>query len=145
MTTTRSDPAADAGVQLGSGVRAYGRLLRHGPAARPFLFATLARLTLAMTPLGILILVESQRGTYALAGLVSGVYAVGAALGRSLWGRLTERFGQLRVMLLTTAARALLLADLALATTHGASVHVLVAVVVAVGLTCPAIGPALRS
>ena len=47
-------------VQLGTGMRAYGRLLRHGPASRPFAFAALARLTLAMIPLGILILVEQE-------------------------------------------------------------------------------------
>src|SRR5215211_6428159 len=65
-------------VQLGTGVPAYLRLLRHGPAARPFAFAALARLTLAMIPLGILILVEHQRQAYAIAGLVSGAYAIGA-------------------------------------------------------------------
>ena len=65
-------------VQLGTGVSAYGRLLRHGPAARPFAFAALARLTLAMIPLGILILVEHQRQAYAIAGVVSGGYAIGA-------------------------------------------------------------------
>src|SRR5215207_6108532 len=57
-------------VQLGTGVRAYGRLLRHGPASRPFAFAALARLTLAMVPLGILILVEQERQAYAIAGVV---------------------------------------------------------------------------
>ena len=131
--------------ELGTGVRAYGRLLRHGPASRPFLLAALARLTLSMTPLGILILVEGERGTYALAGLVSGVYAVGAALGTPLWGRLMDRFGQLRVLLPTTLTSAVLLAVLALATTRGASDHVLVAIAVGVGLSYPAIGPALRS
>jgi MFS family permease len=133
------------GVELGTGVRAYGRLLRHGPAARPFLMAALARLTLAMIPLGILILVEHARGTYALAGLVSGVYAVGAALGTPLWGRLMDRFGQLRVLLPTALTSAALLAALALATTGGAPAHTLVALAVGVGVSYPAIGPALRS
>jgi MFS family permease len=142
---TDTGPGAAATVELGTGVRAYGRLLRHGPASRPFLFAALARLTLAMTPLGVLILVEAERGTYALAGLVSGVYAIGAALGTPLWGRLMDRFGQVRVLLPTTLTSAVLLAVLALATTHGASDHVLVAVAVGVGITYPAIGPALRS
>jgi MFS family permease len=107
--------------------------------------AALARLTLAMIPLGILILVEHARGTYALAGLVSGVYAVGAALGTPLWGRLMDRFGQLRVLLPTALTSAALLAALALATTGGAPAHTLVALAVGVGLSYPAIGPALRS
>jgi MFS family permease len=140
-----ADLTAPPTVELGTGVGAYGRLLRHGPAARPFLLAALARLTLSMTPLGILILVEAERGTYALAGLVSGVYAVGAALGTPLWGRLMDRFGQLRVLLPTTLTSAVLLALLALATTHGASDRVLVGIAAAVGVSYPAIGPALRS
>jgi MFS family permease len=137
-------PTRDA-VDLGTGVRAYGRLLRHGPASRPFLFAALARLTLSMTPLGVLILVESERGTYALAGLVSGVYAIGAALGTPLWGRLMDRFGQLRVLLPTALTSAALLALLALATTRGAPDHLLLVVAAGVGVSYPPIGPALRS
>ena len=136
---------ADGGVDLGTGVRAYGRLLRHGPASRPFLFAALARLTLAMVPLGVLILVEEERGTYALAGLVSGVYAIGAALGTPLWGRLMDRFGQVRVLLPTALTSATLLAGLALATTSGAPDHLLLALAAGVGISYPAIGPALRS
>ena len=58
-------------------MRTYGRLLRHGPVSWPFLYAALARLTLAMIPLGILILVEQQRHAYAVAGVVSGAYASG--------------------------------------------------------------------
>ena len=98
-----------------------------------------------MIPLGILILVEGERGTYALAGLVSGVYAVGAALGTPLWGRLMDRFGQVRVILPTALTSAVLLAGLALATTGGASDHVLLALAVGTGISYPAIGPALRS
>ena len=55
-------------VVLGTGVAAYVRLLRHGPALRPFLAANLARLPMAMGPLGMLLLVEHSRGSYALAG-----------------------------------------------------------------------------
>lgn len=57
-----------------------------------------ARLPLSMAPLGILLLVESQRGTYTLAGLVTGAYAVGNALGTPIWGRLMDRVGQVRVL-----------------------------------------------
>lgn len=144
MTPTRTELEPDP-TQLGTGVRAYGRLLRHGPAARPFLFAALARLTLSMIPLGVLVLVQQERQTYAVAGLVSGAYAVAAAAGTPLWGRLMDRFGQVRVLLPTTVISAGLLAGLTLATTGGASDHVLVALAAGVGFTYPAIGPALRS
>jgi MFS family permease len=132
-------------ARLGSGVAAYGRLLRHGPAARPFVAAALARLTLAMIPLGILILVEQVRGAYAIAGVVSGAYAIGAAVGTPLWGRLMDRFGQVRVLLPTTVTSGTLLAALAIATTSGAPDPALVALAAGVGFSYPAVSPALRS
>lgn len=126
-------------------MRAYFRLLRYGPVARPFVFAAVARLTLAMIPLGILILVEHERQAYAIAGLVSGAYAVGCAVGTPAWGRLMDRFGQVTVLLPTTLASATLLVALTMATTAGAADYVLVTIATAVGLTYPAISPGLRS
>src|SRR5215204_5951 len=132
-------------VQLGTGMPAYLRLLRHGPAARPFAFAGLARLTLAMIPLGILILVEHQRQAYAIAGVVSGAYAIGAAVGTPVWGRLMDRYGQVAVLLPTTITSAALLVGLALGTVSGAPDRALIAIAAGVGLSYPAISPALRS
>jgi MFS family permease len=126
-------------------MRAYGRLLRHGPASRPFAFAALARLTLAMIPLGILILVEQERQAYAIAGVVSGAYAIGAAVGTPVWGRLMDRFGQVAVLLPTAVTCAALLVGLAIATTSGAPDQALVAIAAGVGFSYPAISPALRS
>jgi MFS family permease len=126
-------------------MRAYGRLLGHGPAARPFLSGAVARLTLAMIPLGILILVEQQRQTYAVAGVVTGAYAIGAALGTPLWGRLMDRFGQVPVLAPTALVSAGLLVTLAVATVGGASDGTLIALAAGVGFSYPAISPALRS
>jgi MFS family permease len=109
------------------------------------MFAALARLTLAMIPLGILILVEQQRHSYAVAGVVSGAYAIGAAIGTPLWGRLMDRFGQVVVLLPTAVSSAALLVGLAVATTAGAPNQALVALAAGVGLSYPAISPALRS
>ena len=132
-------------VELGSGLGSYGRFLRHGPAARPFVFAALARLTLAMLPLGILILVEQERHAYGIAGVVAGAYALGAAVGTPIWGRLMDRFGQVAVLVPTSITSAALLVGLALATTGGAPNVALIAIAVGVGLSYPAISPALRS
>src|SRR5918993_717524 len=132
-------------VQLATGVGGYERFLRHVPASRPFAFAALARLTLAMIPLGILILVEHQRQAYAIAGVVSGAYAIGAAVGTPVWGRLMDRYGQVAVLLPTTITSAALLVGLALATVSGAPDRALIAIAAGVGLSYPAISPALRS
>ena len=98
-----------------------------------------------MIPLGILILVEHERQAYAIAGVVSGGYALGAAVGTPVWGRLMDRFGQVAVLLPTSAVSATLLVVLALATTGGAPNVALVAIAAGVGLSYPAISPALRS
>ena len=143
---SRKDGRSDVtDLQVGTGMRAYGRLLRHGPVSRPFVFAALARLTLAMIPLGILILVEQERQAYAVAGTVSGAYAIGAAVGTPVWGRLIDRFGQVAVLLPTAVTSAALLIGLGLATTWGAPVYVLIVIAAGVGLSYPAISPALRS
>ena len=150
MPTTRPDldDAVDVSVHapdLGTGLRSYLRLLGYGPAARPFVFAALARLTLAMIPLGILILVEHERQSYAIAGLVAGAYAVGSAVGTPVWGRLMDRFGQVAVLLPTSLTSAALLVSLAVAATAGRPDWLLVVTAIGVGLSYPAIGPALRS
>ncbi|WP_108251496.1 MFS transporter [Planctomonas deserti] len=143
--STSSETAETQNVHLGTGLRSYGRLLAHGPASRPFVCAALARLTLAMIPLGILILVEQERHSYVIAGVVSGAYAVGAAIGTPVWGRLMDRVGQVPVLLPTSLASGLLLVALALVTPTSAPDYVLVALAVGVGLAYPAISPALRS
>lgn len=130
---------------IGTGVRAYGRLLRHGPAARPFTAALIARLPMSMAPLGILLLVQHERSAYSIAGIVTGAYAVGSAAGTPVWGRLMDRFGQPRVLAPTSVGSAALLVALALSTFWGAPTVALVTVATAAGLTFPPIGPALRS
>jgi MFS family permease len=141
-----SAPSAELATPLGTGAGAYLRLLRHRPARGPFLAAMIARLPLSMAPLGILLLVESERGTYTLAGLVTGAYAVGSALGTPLWGRLMDRFGQVRVLAPTALASASLVTALALATVSSVPPPVVLGVLaVLAGFCYPAMSPALRA
>jgi len=136
-------PAAPA--ELGTGVGAYLRLLRHRPARSPFLAAMVARLPLSMAPLGILLLVQGERGTYSLAGFVTGAYAVGSALGTPLWGRSMDRFGQVRVLVPTAVASASLMAGLAVATLGTSPPALLVALAALSGFAYPPMSPALRA
>ncbi|WP_157677258.1 MFS transporter [Auraticoccus monumenti] len=130
---------------LGTGVQAYLRLLRHGPAARPFLAAFLARLPIAMAPLGILLLIERDRGAYSLAGLVTGAFALGSAVGMPLWGRLMDRFGQPRVLVPTSLTSAATLVALALATVLGVPSPALLGLSLLAGLSFPPMSPAIRA
>ncbi len=142
---SRGQETTTTGPHLGDGLGAYVRLLRHGPAGLPFLAAFIARLPMSMAPLGILLLIEQDRGAYALAGLVTGAYALGSAAGTPLWGRLMDRFGQVPVLLPTSLGSAALLVTLAVTTVGGAPTAVLLACSAAAGLTYPPVGPAIRA
>lgn len=143
--------AARAGVQrlpdvdIGTGARAYLKLLGHAPAGRPFVAAFIARLPTSMAPLSILLLVQDVRDAYSIAGFVTGAFAVGSAVGTPLWGRLMDRAGQIRVLLPTSLASAALLAGLALATISGAPTAMLILLSTFAGLSYPPMSPAMRA
>ena len=132
-------------VEVGSGLSAYVRLLAHGPAARPFLAAVVARLPIAMAPIGMILLIQHIRGAYGIAGFVTGAYALGTAAGSPVWGRLMDRLGQPRVLIPTSLASATVLAALAIAAVAGAPDPVLVVMAAVSGLAFPPISPAMRA
>ncbi|WP_405918252.1 MFS transporter [Streptomyces sp. NBC_00728] len=76
----------------------YRTLLRTSGAAAFFLPATVGRLGIAMTGIGIVWLVHARTGSYAAAGLVTGGFAVADAVAGPQLGRLVDRFGQARVL-----------------------------------------------
>jgi MFS family permease len=132
-------------ADLGTGLKAYLRLLRYRPAAAPFLAATVARLPISMAPLGILLLVQSERDSYSLAGIVTGAFAVGSAIGTPLWGRAMDGFGQVRVLLPTAVVSTAFLVTLALATIGGLPIPALILFSLGAGLSFPPITPAMRA
>ncbi len=123
----------------------YVAVLRRGTVLRPFAAAVVARLPIAMTPLGIVLLVQSVRGSYGIAGIVTGAFAVGTAAGAPLWGRLMDRHGQVRVLLPIVLASALLIAGLAVGTVAGLPDAVLVTLAGLAGVTFPPFSAAMRS
>jgi predicted MFS family arabinose efflux permease len=79
----------------------------------------LARLPIAMMTLGIVLLVSSVTGSYALAGQVSAAYVVGNALVAIPHGRLADRFGQTPVLYVDAVLFALTTGMLVHAATAG--------------------------
>lgn len=132
-------------ADLGTGLRAYLRLLRYRPAAAPFLAATVARLPISMAPLGILLLVQSERDSYSLAGIVTGAFAIGSAVGTPLWGRAMDRVGQVRVLLPSALISTAFLVALALATIGGLPIFMLILLSLGSGLAFPPVTPAMRA
>ncbi len=73
----------------------------------------LARLPMAMTGLGIVLLVSGSTGSYGTAGAVAAVYTLAGAAFQPLLGRWVDRYGQVRVATPSLAAFALGTAALA--------------------------------
>ena len=66
--------------------------------------AFLARLPLAMSQLGTLLLVSAATGSYGAGGFCAGALAVANAVGAPFWGARADRVGQRRVVALQSVA-----------------------------------------
>lgn len=86
--TPVSDQGADVGYSGLFGLTGY----------RYILIAFIARLPLAMSQLGTLMLIVATTGSYALGGLCAGALAVSNAVGAPVLGALTDRRGQSKIL-----------------------------------------------
>ncbi|MEV2275021.1 MFS transporter [Nocardiopsis sp. NPDC049922] len=115
-------------------------------AGWPLLTATfLARLPVSMALIGLLTLVTSATGSVAVAGIVSGAFALGETVGGPVIARFADRHGQRRPVLVMALVDAALIALLvgAVATDRSATVLTLIAALA--GLCMPQIGPMART
>ncbi len=126
-----------------SAVAAYRALLRIvGPA---YIFvAFLGRIPLAMSQLGVLVLVSSTTGRYGAGGVAAGILAVANALGSPLAGALADRIGQRPVVLVQSLVGAAGLVAIVLVTQPGASMALIYAAAGVTGLALPQVGPLAR-
>lgn len=87
---------------MAAGFGAYRRVLST-PEARAFTAAGFAaRLPMAMTGLGIVLLISITSGSYGRAGIVTAVATLTTAVAAPVWGRLIDRSGQARVLIAAT-------------------------------------------
>jgi MFS family permease len=98
-----------------------------------------------MAGLSIVLLVQEATGSYAAAGLVSGVYSVTIAAAAPLQGRLIDRLGQTRVLLPAAFLFGGAFAGLGIAAASGASLPLLYALAILAGLTWPALAACVRA
>jgi len=116
----------------------------HPGARRLFVLSLVARLPEAMLSIGLLVHTQHLTGSYTDAGIVAGVYAVALGVGGPVLGRLVDRRGQARVLLVTAVAEAVLLAAVALVPA-GAAPGAVIALAAGIGLASPPVGACLRS
>jgi MFS family permease len=122
----------------------YLRILRVRAARNPFVASVIGRMPISMAPLAAVLLIQQVRGSYAIAGLVTGAYALGATVGTPVLGRLVDRFGQPRIIGWAGSVSAILLAGLALAATGGLPDVALLALAAAAGLIAPPLVAVMR-
>ena len=127
------------------GLIGYGRLLRRRGAAPALLLSLVARLPMAMVPLGLVLLVRAERGSFTAAGIVAGAFAVGTAVGSPAWGRTMDVRGQSAPLAIGSTVSALLIAALALLPGTAAPLLLVAAVALLAGGALPPVTPAARA
>jgi predicted MFS family arabinose efflux permease len=113
-------------------------------AQRLFTASIIARLPLAMLSIGLLVHARQLTGSFALAGVVTGAYAIALGAGGPLLGHLIDRRGQTSVLLASASIAAALLVTIALLPAR-APLAVLVALAAGIGLAAPPVGACLRA
>jgi MFS family permease len=115
------------------------------PGARAFIGSSiLARLPLAMFSLALLVHARDVTGSYAIAGLVSGAYAVASAIAAPMLGGVVDRRGQTAVLVCgATVTAAVLVADGLLGS--GTPAALLIGLGAVAGLATPPLDACVRT
>ena len=128
-----------------AGLRTYATVLAD-PATRAFSAAGLvARLPIAMTGIGIVLLVSLSTGSFGLAGVVTATATLAGAVSAPLWGRTIDHVGQAPVLVTAATIWSVSLAVLVGSVEAGWPLPAVLAAAVGVGLGFSSAGSAVRA
>jgi hypothetical protein len=123
----------------------YRAALTTPGAVVPALFSALGRLPVAMYGLAVLLYVQGMTGSFAAAGLVSAGALVGVATGSVAQGRIVDRLGPTRPLLIVAVLFAGAVATLIGTVEAGAPLPAVIAAAAVVGVVQPALPGASRA
>jgi MFS family permease len=130
---------------VAAGLGAYRQILSD-PKARAFSAAGLiARLPIAMTGLGIVLLISLTSGSFGRAGLVAAVSTLTGAVAAPLWGQTIDRLGQARVLTIAAIINSASLAMLVISVQLGWPLAVTLVAALGVGAGFSSAGSAVRA
>jgi MFS family permease len=103
------------------------------------------RLPSAMVPLALLLMVQQQTGSYAIAGLAAATLGIAMAVMAPVLGRLADRRGPRRVLLAQALAYPVALAVLVAVVLGGGPTWAILAAATAAGMTTPLVSGTVRA
>ncbi|MFL6163930.1 MAG: MFS transporter [Jatrophihabitantaceae bacterium] len=104
-----------------------------------------ARFAIAIYPIGLVLIVSARTHTYGFAGVVSGCYVLGSAVGAPIGGRLVDRYGQRSVLLRFTVAHLAFAAGFGLLIAVHAPLWTLLPPAVGMGASFLSVGALIRA
>lgn len=116
------------------------------PGSVAFCAASLVmRMPIAIYPIGIVLIISARSGHYGFAGVLSGCYTFGAAVGMPVLAVLTDRFGQRRLILPSTVVHVGAVVTTAVLVRTSAPDWLLVLPTVILGFTFLSVGSLVRA
>jgi MFS family permease len=126
-------------------LKPYVHLMRRPGASAFFAAGILGRMPISMIGLGIVILIAQESGSYGLAGAVSGVAVIAGALTGPIQGRLVDRFGQRKLLIIGSVVCTVALAALLVAVRADSGTWMLYLLSFVAGGTRPQVGSFVRA
>ncbi|MDX3233166.1 MFS transporter [Streptomyces sp. ME19-01-6] len=120
----------------------YLALLRAPYVARLLVGSWIGRLPFSMAALSIPLVLRQAGATYRFVGVAAGIFAVSAAVGAPLLGRLVDRIGQVRVLAVTAVIAGVGFIGICVAPQRPA---VVLAAVFLAGVATPPLEPCVRA